>query len=323
MTSSPERFEDQRAAALRLLVRSTPPPADQCPDPAALAGLAEGCLPADARPALERHLAACHDCREVLATLLPGGLPAARPNPLRWALLLAAAVLFALGAGAWWLLRPPTPDHDARLVAAAAVLARAEPELFPDFRPLPAQELDRLGTGLTRGASGLLLQHPRGRVLRERPPLWFLPAVGGSDYRFVLTAEDGSPLGQAALATPPTDQPVRLDWPLPDALPSDVACTARLQCEGPLGPETSLTTFQLATQAQRSRLEQQLSAIARHAAPPLVPELQAHLLLREGFVLEAEARCRAWLAQSPDHAPARALLAAVHRLLGVPGTGGQ
>src|SRR5687768_17339829 len=121
-----------------------PPPALGCPDEDLLSRFVEGTLSSARRDDVERHVAVCDDCRQVVAGLARAGVAQAAGGARRARLLgvplpvaaVAAAALVALGAYA--LLRPSarTPDTDARLVAAANDLAARRPDLFSGFTPL-------------------------------------------------------------------------------------------------------------------------------------------------------------------------------------------
>jgi CHAT domain-containing protein/tetratricopeptide (TPR) repeat protein len=85
-------------------------PRDTCPPSETLSAYLDGKLAADVRQGLEDHVSRCEDCYFVVreTALAQTHLePAAGRRPaLRYLLPAAAALILAVGAGAWWMARP-------------------------------------------------------------------------------------------------------------------------------------------------------------------------------------------------------------------------
>src|SRR3954465_11572259 len=116
--------------------------ADACPEPEQLAAYIDGTLTPDERTQMERHLAECPECRDVVAESVAaldelGGLPARkRPSMRAWAgvgVVLAAAAAIVIAVR---LQRPTLPGDVpelARLAQAIGAERVIEPRLTGGF----------------------------------------------------------------------------------------------------------------------------------------------------------------------------------------------
>jgi hypothetical protein len=135
-----------------------------CPEPEALADLAERRGTDEARLAILDHVMACAGCRRDLDLLLVADRAGARSaRPSRWVAAAAAAVL-VVGLGA---------------VGARTLLRERPPEVERG------------------GAARLALSPERGAVAARPLALRWHAVPGGRDYRVELLAADGIPLWSA------------------------------------------------------------------------------------------------------------------------------
>jgi TolA-binding protein len=115
-----------------------------CPPPERLSALAGDALPDDPRREVSAHLARCVACQALAADLarldeaeLPANLEArvvtAPDTRARWALLVAAVVLAAIGLSAWWRVHGPK-----QMEADRQELALGESPTAAPSAPAPA-----------------------------------------------------------------------------------------------------------------------------------------------------------------------------------------
>jgi hypothetical protein len=342
---------DDDVVAGHLLGRGDAPPGGDpgpCPDDNRLAAFLDGRVAAPERAALERHLAACDACREVLAEALalrepgaetvpvagergggtsPGGPrsgPARREpasaeqgGPLRgWWIAWAAAAAVLLGVGAWLLQRTgpstPPPDVEQLVAQAAADLSTAHPALFGTFHPLTAAERAEAAPTRLRGAGAVL--RPAGYVLPERPTIEWEAFTGATGYEVILSLENGTVLWRRTVGGVTT---------LP--YPADAAALAhggrylvRIESRGPLGRTDVSGRFAVGSDVDRKQLAEALRLLEGVTPPEVRRALEAEVALRRNFLLEAERLLEERVAAAPDDAFARELLRYTRRRIGLP-----
>jgi hypothetical protein len=296
-----------------------------CPDGGLLAGFAEDRLVAAERVAIESHLAGCDACRAAVVELardaasgtvarpVPAA-PARIRRPWRFGLAAAAAVLVA--ATCWFSLqrRAQPTDTGEALVASAAELAAARPDLFGGFVPLrPGEEI---APALSQKRGALALLAPAGKVLDRRPAFRWEAVPGVTHWRVSLLTADGEPIWTAESAE------ASLDFP---PGPADLAPGRRYIWEaagdGPLGPEGSRRAFDVASDEERRALDDAGREIDARAPERLRPLLRAHFALRHGCYAAAQSAAEEFVRANPGDSAGRDLLAAADRALGVPDEG--
>ena len=277
--------------------------ATPCPDAAALAALAEGRLPPDERAAVEDHVAACDECRRAVAAVAAEAAPAASSaspaggarGRVLWmsAIGIAAAVLLAIGWSGFRAPETPAPSTERELASAASDLVAARPELFEGFRPLDHAERSARGTDVERG--GLVLRRPVGTVLGDRPTFSWAAVAGAASYSVAVVGEDGRELWRRDART------ATLAWPA-DAPPlaRGSAYVGEVSTAGPLGRVEGRRAFRVASDAAGKALEDAKREIASRVRPALRPLVLAHYALRKGFLEEAEAAAKEYVAGGGD-----------------------
>jgi hypothetical protein len=285
---------------------------DPCPEELALVGFTEGRLVADEVARLERHLARCARCRELVAGQVQGGSqpierrPAApisvlrSRNVRRWAAWLAAAAVVAL-AGWWWRPRPSVAEPDV-LVAALQRLTAGDAGLFGSFELLARDELARDPRALERG-DRLLGLLPRGTIDATRPRLeWEAPRLAGECEASILDSSGAVVWTQRSAES-------SMEWPAgqPD-LARGTSYLLIVATRTALGDRRGSAEF-----AVSSPTEQEAAARARDQIAAAVPApwrdlVLAQWLLQAGRFAEAAAAARAHLEAWPDDADGRLVL---------------
>jgi hypothetical protein len=281
-----------------------------------LAGLAERRLLPEERPAVERHVLACEECRSLVVTLVgegAGAAPAGRVVrlPQLWKALSAAAILLSAAATVitiWSQNR----DTQERLVAAAASLARERPELFSGFRPLTPEERRNDPRERVRSGAALVLRGPIGKVRDTAPRFDWTPVAGVTGYQLALF-DDRSRLWQGPVAAPPFELPTGTP-----ALQPGVVHLWKVTADGPTGDLEAKATFEIATNAEVAALDDAFREIESRAARRLRRLLQAQLALRLGFLELAERSARAYVEGWPEDAVGRETLYQAMARLGRP-----
>jgi hypothetical protein len=317
----PDPFDDRLAeVAARTRPASSSAP---CPDAGLLAGLAEDRLVAAERDEIEAHLVACDACRAAVVEVVRDGAVAAAPVPSRlapirgswrFAVPAAAAVLVAAVVVLASLRRSFTTDTDEALVASAADLAVARPDLFGAFRPLrPGEEI---AAALSQKRGALALFAPAGKVLDARPAFRWEAVPGVASWRVSLFTADGEPLWseESARAT--------LSFPTGRAeLAPGKRYIWEASGDGPFGPEGSRRAFDVATVEERRVFDDAGREIDARVPARFRALLRAQFLLRHDCYAAARAAADEYVRENPDDAAGRATLAAVERALGMPDDG--
>jgi len=284
---------------------------EPCPDENALAGFAEGGLLAEERQVVERHLAACDACLDVVGALSRELRVEARPAAPRrtsFALPLAAAILVAAcGLGAWYLLRGGGSTAEA-LMASAHDLAERDPARFGDFRPLSSEELAQRGDVRVRGGTRLVA--PAGVTLETRPTLEWRTSRGDGARAVEVLDASGAVVLETRCETP-------CAWPS-QAAPLDPGghYTFRLVIEGPFGAEITSQPFEVASAATRDEYLAAAAAIEHEAPRRLRDLLSAHLALRGDLRAEAVRCAQRYVDAEPSDALGRETLAHARSLQG-------
>jgi len=305
---------DDRLAEVAARGRPASSSAAPCPDAGLLAGFAEDRLVAAERDEIEAHLAACDACRAVVVELVPDDAVAAAPawihRPWRFAIPAAAAVLVAAVVVLASLRRSSATDTDEALVASAADLAVARPDLFGGFRPLRHGEDVAAALSQKRGA--LALFAPAGKVLDSRPAFRWEAVPGVASWRVSLFTADGERLwseesAQSALAFPTGRAELapgkRYIW--------------EAAGDGPRGPEGSRRAFDVATVEERRAFDDAAREIDARAPERLRPLLRAQFALRRGCLVAAQAAADEFVRRNPGDAAGRATLVVAERALGM------
>lgn len=315
----PDRNESrhERDAMADFLGACTPEDMGPCPDENVVAAFAEARLLPEEREAVEHHLARCEGCFAIVDALLDvasdsSDTPPAqheRAGTLRVVrarrAAVAAGVLVAAGA-IWWVASRSSsapPDVDRALVAQVERLALAVPEHFRAFKTLDEAERVSATPSTTRGTQVTLL-HPRGSILEIRPAFRWRAPPGVSDIGIqVLSAEmsvvwerrvDASPWGypeDVAALVPGRTYLCRLSF-----------ATAFTERESVLGE------FTVATIAARTAFVAASAEIEARVPETLRDLVLAHFAIRMGFLAEAEAAARIYLAKNPGCLVARQTL---------------
>lgn len=325
---------DDAGFAESILSALPPPgrePSGPCPPADQLGGFAEGRLVPGEREALERHLAECAACREVVVALSEEAGPATVRAPAaiprrgpRWASVAAAAAVLALAlVGLRFLTRPDDPgtarDTESALAAEAEGLVRADPGLFAGFAPLGRAERLEVRP-VERSGSEFALLAPVGKVLAPPEELVWTRAPGAERYEIVIRDAQGrKPWTIPGAAAPAAGGdvvrvPVALDPP-PAAGESHLW---KVSATGDTGDVQATATFSVAAPDEKDRLARAAVAIDTAAPPELAGLLKAHFALRSGFLAEAERHARAVVAARPGDAVARETLHAVLNRIGSP-----
>lgn len=235
--SKPSALEPTLGAALR---SASSAPCAEPIDPVALAEYLDGVLAPDERSALEQHLAACRQCRELameasLAIAESGPAVASEPRRARaeaprrgwrWGWLAAAAVLVvAAGIFLWLSVQPELGPADRLATLEPAARATLERALAGTLEPLPVfgELLDGGAPGLRSadGAEAPLPLSPRWSVIRDpRPTLRFsMPtlssAIGEPQACEILVVDraETEVLAVPCQVAAPATQPVEQSWP--------------------------------------------------------------------------------------------------------------
>jgi hypothetical protein len=277
-------------------------------------------LVAAERDQVEGHLAACDACRAAVVEAVRDGVdeaPVRRASarihrPWRFALAAAAAVIVAALVVLPSLSRSVPADTQEALVASAADLAGARPDLFRDFHPLrPGEEV---AAALSQKRGALALFAPAGVVLDTRPAFRWEAVPGVANWRVSLLTADGELLWTTESAEP------ALAFPAGRA---DLAPGTRYIWEasgdGPLGPEGSRRAFDVASAEDRRVLDDAGREIDARAPQRLRGLLRANFALRRGCYAAAQTSAEEFVREHPQDVAGRAVLDAARRALGASG----
>lgn len=264
--------------------------ADACPEPELLAAYIDGQLSPGERTQLERHLAGCAECRDIVSdgvaavAELPVAVPR-RSSRTRWvgvavALAAAAAIVIAVR-----LQRPAPfylPEMDA-LVRVETSSRALEPRLSGGFRYAPPPIVTR-GTSDTHDLELAATAEKVRTAIGDRSGP---DADAARGVTFLLTgdAARGVEALERAVTSPSASPKMR----------SDLAA-AYLQRGEPGDPERALAAAQRATEADAGLLEAQYNrALALERAGQSGSALQAW---RD---YAARERDTAWVAEAERH----------------------
>jgi hypothetical protein len=309
--------DDDVDKLIEAVMRRGPSPpgaaAGPCPSENALAALAEGALLPEERESVERHVAGCGECLDVVASLareLPTPVAAERParhGAARFLPLAAAILLAAIGLMAWRALRGGGSTAEM-LVASAQQLSSSRPDLFGDFQPLRSDELAQRGDVRVRG--GTRLHAPAGTILETRPTFEWDTSRGAGARRVevldasgnvVVDAQCGSPCSYST-ALAPLQEGGRYTW--------------RLTIEGPFGSETTSLGFSVASASDRADFDAASAEIDRVVPEGVRDLLRAHLALRRDLRTEATRFAQRHVDAAPDDELGRQTLAHARALQG-------
>lgn len=147
---------------------------DPCPGPERLGAYVERTPDAGARAALERHLARCTDCRNLVVALAGDGTPASRRPLAPWFAAAAALLLVATAfRGIPLESRPAKPDPSASRKLRAA--------WEPGESLLASKAVSRLlddGSRIALDRGGDLLLKAPGRLVLRGGALWVRTGTG-------------------------------------------------------------------------------------------------------------------------------------------------
>lgn len=240
-------------------------------------------------------------------------LAAARARRSTWVpFAAAAAALLALGASflASKSTTPTALGSDARLVAAADDLLRAEPELFRDFRPVGRAERRETVGDTTR--SGLSILEPVGHVVSARPALRWASANGAKSFDVVVADSEGVVVWRTTTerSSIPTESLPHLE--------QGRAYVIEVNATGPFGRTTASRPFDVASAAAADSLSKAKSALLRAQGDDFGDLAFAHLAARRGFLTQAVDAVGAYLARHAKDADARDFDDYLRRRLGWP-----
>ena len=266
-------------------------------------------------------MASCDDCRRIVAGLARAGLlPAAargagRVLGLPWPVVaVAAAVLVAFGVYVSRGGEAPSPDTDARLVAAASDLAAQRPEIFADFKPLDAAERAAGASDVRRGGLSPLV--PAGATLSTRPDFRWSPVPSAKSYALkVIDAE-----GATVLETSATD-PFVLGARLPKDLPRGGEFVWKVTATGARPPAEGTRAFSVVREVAVRSYDAARGAIAALGADVPKDLLLAHFAFRRGFLAEALEAARRHVAAHENDRAGRETLDRVTSAIGPGATG--
>ncbi|MBK8974352.1 MAG: hypothetical protein IPM29_00340 [Planctomycetes bacterium] len=259
--------------------------AGPCPDENALAAFAEGRGAAAARESIERHVADCPDCQEVVACVAPSATVRTLPRRARKArAVLAAAALVLVALGAHWLLRSPAPLAE-RLEVAARRLAAAEPDLFAG---LPLSD-DRLRPPRADELRGRTEVAQPGGVLLETPPAfrWAARPVS-SAWRCALFDGSGREVWRTETSAP------ELRWPSDAAPLAPGRYVFEAVADAVAGAVEVRGAFRIADGALRDQLLAARRALAAVGTPERDLLLAQWALVRDLRDVAVEAARAAW-----------------------------
>jgi hypothetical protein len=279
--------------------------AGPCPDENTLAAFAEGRGTAAVREDIERHVADCPDCQQVVACVADAAAVTTLPrrNLVARAVLAAAAVALVAFA-AHRLLQSPAPLA-ARLEVAARELAAADPELFAGL-PLSEERLRPPPGDALRGEADLA--QPSG-VLLATPPAFRWPARRvSSPWRCALFDASGRERWRAEAAT------TGLAWPTgaPPLEPGRYVFEA--VADAAAGAVEVRGVFRIADGALRDHLTAARRALAAVGAPERDILLAQWALGRDLHEVALEAARAAWAYPSARDAARATLREALRRV---------
>jgi hypothetical protein len=312
---------DRPDRALRALFRQATVAgvdAGPCPDEVLLAGLVENRLFPEEREEVERHLAACPRCLDIVGTLATRSAARTRPEATRMRLsmqiLLAAAGLAVLTTLGLLLLGKgrdeATGITEARLLAAASDIARKAPRLFADFKPLTRDERLSPRSPVERGG-GLVPLLPANTVLGRTPTFRWEAAPGVESYEVALLRAGAGTLWTKRV------KGTELEYPAGErSLDPGGRYVWKVSFEGVFGREEGGRAFGVASDEERTRFESAMEAIRTDAPPDLRTLLTAHLAIRSGLLGKALENTRAFVTAKPDEIIGRETLYHVLTLLG-------
>jgi hypothetical protein len=299
----------------------TTEPLSRHPDDDLLSRYAERTLLEPEAERVEGHVAACDDCRRLVAGLARAGVlprteaaPRGRILAFRWALAAAAGVLVAFGAWAAFRPKPPAEDADAVLVAAATDLAARRPDLFAGFRPLDAAERRGGSTDVLRGGLSLLL--PAGSTISTKPDFSWTAVRGATSYVFkVLDAESGDVVvSETGSRTTVFAGAALTPW----ELARGKAYVWKVTAVGVSPTAEGTKAFTVASEADAAAFAKAREAI--DALPASAPRalLLAHFAFRRGWLAEALDAASKAVAARGSGALERETFERVQRALGAP-----
>ncbi len=296
--------------------------AEICPDENLLAGFVNGRLSVEERELVVRHLASCHVCRGVVRIVAGEPREASRRDRLverllrsRVSLGLAAALLllaavFAIFVEKSGSSRSQHPDTQALLMASAAKLAEAAPDLFGEFEVLTREERLTGGSSVRRSLDVGLL-HPAGKVLVIRPTFVWEPVAGASRYELVLSTNAGSHLWRVETEAPPLEYPSGHE-----PLSSGASYLWEVKCEGVLGAVRTARVFEVVDDEARGSFARAVSRI-HEIVPSGVRDLfLAQFAVRLQYFQEAEQAARSYLAAHLEDAIGQDTLDHILRSIG-------
>jgi hypothetical protein len=278
-----------------------------------LVDYAMGSLAGAHRSRIERHLATCAECRDVVAVL-----PAARrsASPARYWLAAAAVVVLLIPVAFWLMRRPAEPkliasvaDAGGRIelreggdLAGPSALSAADRDLLRDvlrsgaLPPGPAA-LAAEAPGVLRSTGGpspafQVLAPLDRRVLSDRPRFDWTAAAGARSYEVSVVTADLREVAQSEPLTVPGWRPMR---PLPRGVPLQWQVVARVGGYRVVAPAPPLppAAFEIVGGEAAQRIERAL------ALQPPSRLLLAALYAREGLTAEARAELDRLAAANP------------------------